>query len=56
MLPDYSDILDAAGRQPDWWTHDGVPRFAPFTPPMLGVYDEFALLAEIACQSYGSDS
>ena len=21
MLPGYSDILDAAGRQPDWWTH-----------------------------------
>ena len=51
MLPDYRDILDSAGRPPDWWTHHGVPRFARFTPRMLGVYDEYAILAEIACHS-----
>lgn len=51
MLAAYRDILDAAGCQPDWWTDQGVRRFAPFAPTMLGVYDQFALLAEMACQS-----
>lgn len=51
MLPDYADILALApGRQPDWWDDDGVPRFAPFHPDMLGVYDSWAILAEIGCQ------
>lgn len=51
MLPDYRDIRDAALRTPDWHDGNGVPRYAPFTPDMLGVYAKFALLVEIECQS-----
>lgn len=52
MLPDYQDIKDAAGNKtPVWYDGNGVPRYAPFHPHMLGVYDQFALLMEIQCQS-----
>lgn len=54
MLPDYDDIFKAAGcgiESVYWWDQHGVPRFAPFHPMMLGVYDRFAILAEIECQS-----
>lgn len=52
VLPDYDDIHAAAGHVvPDWYDVNGVPRYAPFTPDMLGVYDCFALLVTIACQS-----
>jgi len=40
MLPAYGDIR-ARIAEP------------PFMPKMLGVYDDFAVLAEIACQSCG---
>jgi hypothetical protein len=51
MLPDYADIRALApDREPDWWDNDGVPRYAPFHPDMLGVYDRWAILAEIGCQ------
>ncbi len=49
MLPSYRDILDAVGREPLWYSEPGVPRFAPFAPSMLGVYDEWAVLAEVPC-------
>lgn len=51
MLPAYRDILDAVGRPPEWWDAHGVPRFEPFRPEMLGIYDDLAILAEIACAS-----
>lgn len=54
MLPSYDDILvlaEEAGVRPQWWDGNGVPRFAEFTPDMLGVYDELALLVEIRCQA-----
>ena len=54
MNPDFSDIIDAVGREPLWfydWT--GVPRYVAFSPDELGVYDHYALLVEIACQSCG---
>lgn len=52
MLPDYADIHAAAGHvRPDWYDENGVPRFAVFAPDMLGVYDSYALLVTVACQS-----
>jgi hypothetical protein len=30
-----------------------VPRFDPFDPEMLGVYDRFAVLGELACAACG---
>jgi len=54
MLPEYEDILalaDRAGVKPFWWDEHGVPRFAPFHPSMLGVYDYYAVLAEVVCAS-----
>lgn len=51
MKPAYKDILALTDRSPIWWDENGVPRYAPFHPSMLGVYDQFAILAEIACQS-----
>lgn len=50
MLPSYRDIRDAVrGVQPTWWDMNGVPRYAPFHPSLLGVYDELAILMEIQC-------
>jgi hypothetical protein len=53
MLPDYADIKDAIPVGPLWWDGHGVPRYAPFAPDMLGVYDHIAVLYEIECQSCG---
>lgn len=53
MNPDYSDIIEAVGRQPLWFYGDGVPRYRPFHPQECGVYDNLALLVEIACQGCG---
>lgn len=55
MLPDYDDIRSLIDREPDWFDEGGVPRYAPFTPGMLGVYDEYALYVKIACQSCGKE-
>lgn len=52
MLPDYPDIYAVAGdTKPVWHDNNGVPRFAPFSPDLLGVYDVYALLVQISCQS-----
>lgn len=52
MRPDYDDIKEATGnRTPLWYDGNGVPRYAPFEPDMLGIYDSYALLVEIECQS-----
>ena len=52
MKPAYRDILAVAGGAPvEWWDGHGVPRFWPFEPGLLGVYDQLAVLYEIACQS-----
>lgn len=55
MLPDYADIHEAADSYPFWYDGQGVPRFALFEPDMLGVYDKFALLIRIRCQSCHRD-
>jgi hypothetical protein len=38
-------------REPDRHDGNGVPSYAPFAPRLLGVYDKFALLVEIARSS-----
>lgn len=50
MLRDYADITSRLGA-PKWWDDHGVPRYEPFHPGMLGVYDDVAALLDIACQS-----
>ena len=50
MLPDYSDIRSRITEEPTWFDARGVPRYGEFSPRMLGVYDMYALLAEIECQ------
>lgn len=54
MKPSYEDIhrvAATAGVQPLWFDQDGVPRFDEFDPDMLGVYDDFSILAAIQCQN-----
>lgn len=51
MLPDYADIRALTTAEPDWHDGNGVPRYRPFDPELLGVYDRFAILAEIRCQA-----
>jgi len=53
MLPSYRDITTRIAEPPTFFDDNGVPRYEPFTPELLGVYDDFALLAKIACQSCG---
>jgi hypothetical protein len=53
MLPDYADIRAAISAEPSWFDGNGVPRYAPFTPKMLGVYDDYVIYAEIECQNCG---
>ncbi|MCL4414523.1 MAG: hypothetical protein M1522_07235 [Actinobacteria bacterium] len=53
MLPSYADIRSRIADPPIWHDRHGVPRYEAFDPSMLGVYDDFAILAEIACQRCG---
>lgn len=50
MLPDYDDITSRIPTRPQWYDGNGVPRYAPFEPRMMGVYDQVAVLAKIRCQ------
>lgn len=51
MHPDYSDITSRLGK-PLWYYHQSVamPRYEPFHPDLLGVYDHVAALTVIRCQ------
>lgn len=49
MLPSYDDIRSRLG-DPVWFDDHGVPRYEPFEPDMLGVYDTYAALLTIGCQ------
>jgi hypothetical protein len=55
MYPKYEDILSLAERagagEPLWFDENGVPRYAAFHPDLLGVYDSYAVLAEVTCAS-----
>lgn len=46
----YSDITKLLGP-PIWWDDNGVPRYEPFSPDMLGVYDRLGILLTIECQA-----
>jgi hypothetical protein len=50
MLRSYSDITDRLGP-PLWWDEQGCPRYDAFEPRMLGVYESWVCLYEIACQA-----
>lgn len=52
MYPSYSDIRSRLG-EPLWNDANGVPRYDEFEPRMLGVYDKFATLFLVQCQSCG---
>lgn len=49
MWPGYEDIRSLTDRDPDWFDQNGTPRYAPFSPGLLGVYDTVAVLAEVVC-------
>lgn len=49
MLPAYNDIRRAVGKPPVWYDTHGVPRYTTFHPELLGVYDQYALLAHVKC-------
>ena len=53
MLPDYKDITDRITETPQWYDEHGVPRYEPFHPDMLGIYDSEAALISIECQNCG---
>jgi hypothetical protein len=50
MYPLYKDIREKLGA-PLWHDSHGVPRYAEFHPSLLGVYDEYAVLFLVQCQS-----
>jgi hypothetical protein len=49
----YQDIMSATSAAPYWWDAEGVPRFQPFSPEMLGYYDNLAVLVAIECVGCG---
>lgn len=51
MHPSYSDITSRIEEEPSWWDSNGVPRYGPFEPEALGVYDDAAVLVLIGCQA-----
>lgn len=53
MKTSYQDVLDATSTDPYWWDADGVPRFQPFSPDMLGFYDNLAVLVAVECVGCG---
>jgi hypothetical protein len=49
----YRDILAVTTARPYWWDADGVPRFLPFAPHMMGVTDNLAVLVAVECVGCG---
>jgi len=52
MYPIYRDLRDKLGK-PLWHDQYGVPRYAPFEPDLLGIYDDWAVLFVVQCQACG---
>lgn len=50
MHPEYEDVTSRIKESPTFYMMDGYPRYGDFHPKMLGIYDQYALLVEIACQ------
>jgi len=49
MHRSYSDLTNRLG-EPLWWDEQAVPRYDPFGPHEMGVYDRMVWLYEIRCQ------
>jgi hypothetical protein len=49
MRISYHDIQSKIAELPAWF-HDGVPRYLPFGPRELSVYNDVSVLARVACQ------
>ncbi|WP_315798390.1 MULTISPECIES: hypothetical protein [unclassified Bradyrhizobium] len=49
MRISYRDIESRIAEPPAWF-HDGVPRYLPFGPRELSVYNCVSVLARVACQ------
>lgn len=50
MYPLYKDLRERLG-EPLWHDAHGVPRYAPFEPKLLGIYDKWAVLFLVECQA-----
>jgi len=50
MYPLYQDLRERLG-EPLWHDQNGVPRYAPFEPDLLGIYDTWACLFVVQCQA-----
>lgn len=46
----YKDIRTRIGT-PHWIDDRGVPRYEPFHPSLLGIYDRWAVIFEVECQA-----
>jgi len=53
MHPNYADIRAATNQEPLWYGANGVPRYAPYHPKMLGIYDQLSALFVVQCQGCG---
>lgn len=52
MHPSYSDITSRLGEPLWWYSPDAaIPRYEPFHPELCGIYDKYAALVQIRCQS-----
>lgn len=52
MYPLYKDLRTKLGT-PLWHDATGVPRYDAFHPDLLGIYDKWAALFLVECQSCG---
>ncbi|WP_315720964.1 MULTISPECIES: hypothetical protein [unclassified Bradyrhizobium] len=50
MRISYYDIESKIAELPAWF-HDGVPRYLPFGPRKLSIYNDVSVLARVACQA-----
>ena len=50
MYPLYKNLRERLG-EPIWHDAEGVPRYAPFEPSLLGIYDRWAVLFVVECQA-----
>lgn len=50
MYPLYQDLREKLGA-PHWIDQHGVPRYKPFHPDLLGIYDRWAVMFEVECQA-----
>jgi len=54
VYPLYADLRRALGT-PKWIDQHGVPRYHGFSPELLGIYDDWAVLITVTCQACGQE-